>query len=77
MQKLIIEKPTELRKVKEKEKVYNTVIELYKKWFENYYDEYNELSDVKKDKLDEKLKLINLKLMIMIIMDGLQTKKKN
>ena len=30
--------------------------------FENYYDEYNELSDVKKDKLDQKFKPINLKL---------------
>ena len=34
--------------------------ELYNKKFENYDDEYNELSDVKKDKLDQKP--INLKL---------------
>ena len=34
--------------------------ELNNKKFENYDDEYNELSDVKKDKLDQKP--INLKL---------------
>ena len=29
-------------------KLYNTVSELYDKRFDNYYDEYNKLSDVKK-----------------------------
>ena len=55
-------KPIKLDKIKDKEKVYNTVRGLYNKRFENYYNEYNELSDVKKDKLDQKLKPINLKL---------------
>ena len=44
-------KPTNLGRVKENEKVYNTVSELYNKRFENYYNEYNELSNVGKDKL--------------------------
>ena len=35
-------------KIKEKKEVFNIVIELYNKRFENYYDEYNKLSDVKK-----------------------------
>ena len=54
-------KPTNLVKIKEREKVYNTVSELYNKRFENYYDKYNELSDVKKDKLDQKFKPLNFK----------------
>ena len=29
-----------LDKVKEKEKLYNTVSKLYNKWFENHYDEW-------------------------------------
>ena len=33
---------------KRKIKLYNTVSELYDKRFDNYYDEYNKLSDVKK-----------------------------
>ena len=60
MQKLIKMKLTKLGKIKEK--VYNTVTELYNRRFENYYDEYNELSAVKKNKLDRKFKPINLKL---------------
>ena len=59
-QKLIKRKPTKLGKIKEKEKGYNTVTELYKRRFENYFDKYNEFSDVKKNKLDQKFKLINL-----------------
>ena len=54
-------KPTNLVKIKEREKVYNTVSELYNKRFENYYDKYNELLDVKKDKLDQKFKSLNFK----------------
>ena len=50
----------------------NTVSELYNKKFENYDDEYNELSDVKKDKLDQKP--INLKLKDYNY-DGWSTKK--
>ena len=62
LQKLIKMKPTNLDKIKEKERVYNTVSELYNKRFRNYYDDYNELSDVKKDKIDQKFEPINLKL---------------
>ena len=40
--------PIKLDKIKEKEKVYRTVSELYNKRFKNYYDKYNKLSDVKK-----------------------------
>ena len=48
MEILIKKKPTNLGKIKEKEKVYNAVSELYNnKRFENYYDEYDELSDAK------------------------------
>ena len=36
--------------------------ELYNKRFENYYDQYDELSDAEIDKLNQKFKLINLKL---------------
>ena len=51
---------------------------LYNKSFENYDNEYNILSDVKKNKFDLTLKLINLKnLKIMIVMNGLQKEKKN
>ena len=39
------------------------------KRFENYYDKYNELSDVKKDKPDQKFKPINLRPKNMIMMD--------
>ena len=45
LQKLINLKPTKLDKIKEKEKVYKTVSELYNNGFENYYDEYNKLSE--------------------------------
>ena len=51
-----------LAKKKEKEKVYNTKSELYNKRFENYYGQYDELSDTEIDKLNQKFKLINLKL---------------
>ena len=50
-----------LGKIKEKEKVHNTVSELCNKRFRTYYDEYNEWSDVKKDRLNQKFKPINLK----------------
>ena len=53
-------KPTKSGKIKEN--VYNTASKLYNKRFEIYYDEYSSLSDVKKDKLDQKLKPINLRL---------------
>ena len=54
-------KLTNLVKIKWKEKVYNTVIELYNKRFENCVNEYNELLDVRKDELDQKFKSINLR----------------
>ena len=54
-------KLTKLVKIKWKEKVYNTVIELYNKRFENGVNEYNELLDVRKDELDQKFKSINLR----------------
>ena len=54
-------KLTKLVKIKWKEKVYNTVIELYNKRFENCVNEYNELLDVRKDELDQKFKSINLR----------------
>ena len=38
----------------------NTVSELYNKRFEHCYDKYYELSDVKKVKLEQKLKPIAL-----------------
>ena len=60
--KLIDMKPINLSKIKEKEKVYNTVSELHNKRFKNYYDEYDELPSTKNNKLDQKFKLINLKL---------------
>ena len=41
-------KPTNLGKIKGKEKVYNTVSELYNKRFKKYDEYNNELSDVKK-----------------------------
>ena len=50
-------KPTNLAKIKEKEKVYNTKSKLYNKTFENYCHVYDELSDAKKDKLDFFIKL--------------------
>lgn len=59
-QKSVKIKLTILGKIKEK--VHNKVNKLYNKSFENYDNEYNILSDVKKDKFDLKLKLINLKL---------------
>ena len=40
----------------------NTVSELCNKRVENYYDEYNKLSDVKKNKYSQKFKPKNLKL---------------
>ena len=40
--------------------MYNAVSELYNKSFEHYYDKYYELSDVKKFKLEQKLKPITL-----------------
>ena len=51
MQKLIKMKATKLDKIKEKEKVYNTVSELYNERFQNYYDECNKLSDAKKNNM--------------------------
>ena len=42
-------------------KACNRASELYNKRFKNYYYEYNELSEAKKDKLGQKLKSINLK----------------
>ena len=58
LEKLVRMKTTKLDKINVKERVYNTVGELYNKRFENYYDEYNKLSDVKKIK---KFKSKNLK----------------
>ena len=55
---------------KRKIKLYNTVSELYDKRFDNYYDEYNKLSDVKNN-YNKKFKPI---LKIMIMTDGLQKK---
>ena len=60
----------------QKEKVYNTVSELYNKKFENYYDEYDGLSDAKKKISSIKnpsLQTSSLKIM----MDGLQMIKRN
>ena len=61
-QKSVKIKLTILGKGKIKEKVHNKVNKLYNKSFENYDNEYNILSDVKKNKFDLTLKLINLKL---------------
>ena len=41
---------------KKEEKVYNKVSGLYNKRFIHYYNEYNELSNVKKDQLNQKFK---------------------
>ena len=46
--KLIKMKSRSLGKVKEKEKVYNAISELYTKRFENYHNQYNKLADAKK-----------------------------
>ena len=62
LEKWIKMKLRNLAKKKEKEKVYNTKSELYNKRFENYYGQYDELSDTEIDKLNQKFKLINLKL---------------
>ena len=40
----------------------NTVRELYNKSFQNYYDDYNKLADVKKDKYNKKNNPKNFKL---------------
>ena len=48
LEKMIKIKPTNLDKTKEKEKVHDTATELYNKSFENYYNQDNKLSDVKK-----------------------------
>ena len=61
LQKLSKKKPTKLDMMKDKEKVYNTMIELYNQRFENYYDQY-ELSDVIKKKNNQKFKPRNLRL---------------
>ena len=58
LEKLIKMKPTNLDKIKGKEKVHHTVSKLYNKKFENYSNEYDELSDAKKDNLDQKFKSI-------------------
>ena len=58
MQKLIKIKPTKLGKIKEKVQRVNYII----KDLKIINDEYHELSDVKKVKLDQKFKPINLKL---------------
>ena len=42
--------------------MYNTVSELNIERFENYHDEYEKLSDVKKNKYDRKLNPIDLNL---------------
>ena len=49
LQKFIQMKRITLDKIKEKLKVYNRVCGLYKKMFENYYDECNESSDLSKE----------------------------
>ena len=54
-------KPQNLDKIKENEEVHNTLSELYNKMFENCYAEYNNLSDVKKNKYNKKLKFKKLK----------------
>ena len=46
LKKLIKTKATNLRKIKEKEEVFNTMSELYNKRFKNDHDGYNELSNV-------------------------------
>lgn len=48
MKKIRKIKPTKLSKKKEKEKVYNSASEIYSEWFENYYDEFEELLHAKK-----------------------------
>ena len=48
LQNLFKMKPLNLGQIKEKVKNYNTASELCNKRFENYCNEYNELSDVKK-----------------------------
>ena len=48
MKKIRKIKPTKLSKKKEKEKVYNSASEIYCEWFENYYDEFEELLHAKK-----------------------------
>ena len=40
--------------------MYNKVSESYNERCKNYYNKYNELSEVKKDKLDRKLKPTSL-----------------
>ena len=47
-------KSKNLGKIKEQEKVYNTVSELYNKSFEIIIMNINRLSDAKKNKLDQK-----------------------
>ena len=54
-------KPKKIDKIKEKENVYNTVSELYNKRFENYYDENNKWSNVKKNRCDQKFNPKNVK----------------
>ena len=44
----------EKRKKKKKTNVYDTSSELYNDFLEIYYDEYNELSDNKRNKMDPK-----------------------
>ena len=61
MQKVIKMKPIKLDNVKEKEKWYNRLRELFSKRFENYFDEYSELLDVKK-RCTKHFKPKNLKL---------------
>ena len=41
LKKMINMKPTNLGKIKEKVKVYNTVSELCNKSYKSYYDDYN------------------------------------
>ena len=64
MKKINEIKSTNLRKKNEK-KVYDAAAELSNKQFEKYYDDYDQLSDVEKNKL-------NLKFKPMIIRDTLQ-----
>ena len=53
-------KPTKLSK--KEEKVFGIVGDLYNDQFEKYYDEYEELQNAKKIKLDDKYKSINVEL---------------
>ena len=55
-------KLTNIGAIKEKVKVYNAVSKLCSKIFKNYHKRYDNLSDVEKDKLDQKFNALNFKL---------------